>query len=99
VRTDAGPTICLAIALVVGIIAGAQGRSGGAWGALAGAVFFSLWNILPLPLSSGGGPVAAFAALTLIVYGGLQGLIWGGLWGAVGAWFTRKKRKVDKSTS
>lgn len=87
-NNDAGPVFSLVIALVAGAIGGRKGM-GPAYGAIAGGLFMAFWGVLGFsPLGSG----LAFGAVAMMfVSGGLQGLFWGALWGAVGGWFTRPR--------
>jgi hypothetical protein len=92
----AAPTYCLFVALVAGAVAGSSGRSGGKYGAVAGGIFFILWELVyPSPLSLRIGPPLGFGALSvgLLVdssFAFLRGGIWGGLWGLFGGWLGRK---------
>jgi hypothetical protein len=89
VRHDSSPALALLIALIVGWIAASRGRSGGRYGAFAGALFFMAWDIIPLPFSLSSKYAAAVSLLSLNA--ALEGLVWGGIWGLVGGALGRKK--------
>src|SRR5580692_4394709 len=90
-RHDSSPLLALLIALIVGWIAESRGRSGGTYGALAGALFFMLWDVIPLPFSSTSNYAVGVTMMSLNA--AVDGLVWGGLWGYVGGRLGRKKGK------
>jgi hypothetical protein len=90
-RHDSSPLLALLIALIVGWIAASRDRSGGRYGALAGALFFMLWDVIPLPFSSTSNYAVGVTMMSLNA--AVDGLVWGGLWGYVGGRLGRKKGK------
>jgi hypothetical protein len=75
-RQDASPVLGLLVGLIAGIVAGSRGRSGGGYGALAGAVFFLLWDVLSLPSSPTGKYAAAVGVVAVLAI--VEGAVWGG---------------------
>lgn len=88
-RHDSSPVLALLIALIVGWIAASRGRSGGRYGALAGVLFFFVWDIFPLPFSLSSKYAAGVSLLSLNAV--VDGLVWGGIWGLVGGALGRKQ--------